>query len=728
MAIIINENNKLFHLQTKNTSYIMQIYKKSYLSHVYWGKKIHSPEGDNLAFQYAGNGSVPRPDLEDKTYTLASLAQEYSAYGTSDYRYPAFQVQHKDGSTICDVRVEGYKIHQGKPEIKDMPSTYVETGDKVETLEIILKDELKSFKVSLYYAVYEDYDVITRWAVLHNEGDDEVKVLRALSTQVDFSDNDYEMLYLNGSWGRERHVVREKVNRNIHMIDSKLGGSGHVYNPFIAVMRPTTDEFKGDVYGFNLVYSGNFIAGTEVEQFGSMRVTMGINPFDFSWLLEAGEAFTTPEAVMVYSSEGLNGMSKCFHKIYRERLCRGQFRDAERPILINNWEATYFDFDHNKLVDIATEASKLGIELFVLDDGWFGNRNDDHRALGDWFVNRNKLPGGIQGVADAINELGMQFGLWVEPEMVNPDSELYREHPDWCIHLEGRSRTEGRHQLILDLSREDVCDYLINILTDVFSSGNIGYVKWDMNRFMTEIGSALLPPDRQREVPHRYILGLYRVMDTLTKKFPHILFEGCASGGGRMDPGILYYMPQFWTSDNTDAIERLYIQYGTSMVYPQSTMGAHVSECPNHQVERTTPLKTRADVAMSANFGYELDATKMTDIEKAEVKEQVEWYKKQRSLIQYGDFYRLVSPFEGEDAAWMIVSQDKKECLVYYYQKLSQANSASKDIKLAGLADDMVYMDYETGSKYYGDQLMNLGVRIPNLKDFGSKIIHFKAE
>lgn len=724
MAIQIN--GQLFHLTTKNTSYMMQIFKKGYLSHLYWGKKIHGPLGENLAYNYPGNASVGQPDLEDRSYNLCCLTQEYGMFGTTDYRQPAIELEFKDGSRVCDLRYESHIIHQGKPALEGLPSTYVEEGDKVETLEILLRDEFSNFAVSLFYAVYEDYDAITRWAVYHNDTNDTVQIERALSAQVDYADHDFDMIYLAGAWARERDVVREKVGRGLQLIESKQGSSGHAYNPFMALVRPDTNETSGDVFGFNFVYSGNFVAGTEVETYGTMRMQMGISPFDFKWELESKETFTTPEVVMVYAEDGLNGMSQRYHKLYKERLCRGQYRDQERPILINNWEATYFDFDHDKILGIATEAEKLGIEMLVLDDGWFGERNDDHRGLGDWYVNTNKLPKGIKGLAEDINKLGMKFGLWVEPEMVSPNSDLYRKHPDWCIHIKGRRRSEGRHQLVLDLSRQDVTDYIIDTLTDVFSSGNISYVKWDMNRFMTEIGSALLPASKQKEVPHRYMLNLYHIFEVLTAKFPHILFEGCASGGGRMDPGLLHYMPQFWTSDNTDAVERLKIQYGTSMVYPTTVMSAHVSECPNHQCERVTPLKMRGDVAMSTNFGYELDVTDMTDEEKQEVRQQVKWYKEHRKLIQFGNFYRLISPFEENYTAWMITDYEKEECLLYFYQTLCRANIGAKNVKLTGLVPDALYVDQETGKQYYGDVLMNMGLFVPNLKDFGSKVIHFK--
>jgi alpha-galactosidase len=466
------------------------------------------------------------------------------------------------------------------------------------------------------------------------------------------------------------------------------------------------------------VYSGNFLAQVEVDQFRTARVSMGINPFDFTWLLESGESFQTPEVVMVYSDQGLNGMSQTYHELYRTRLARGSFRDRERPILINNWEATYFDFNEEKIMNIARTAAELGIELFVLDDGWFGERDDDRRSLGDWTVNRRKLPNGLDGLAKQVNELGLQFGLWIEPEMVSPNSELYRKHPDWCLHVPNRPRSEGRNQLVLDYSRQDVCDYMIETISNVLASAPITYVKWDMNRHMTEVGSAALPPERQRETAHRYMLGLYRVMEEITSRFPHILFESCSGGGGRFDPGILYYMPQTWTSDNTDAVSRLKIQYGTSLVYPISVMGAHVSAVPNHQVGRMTSLTMRGHVSMSGNFGYELDITKLTETEKQIIKEQVAFYKDVRRLVQFGTFYRLLSPFEGNEAAWMFVSEDQSEALVAYFRVLAEANAPLSYLRLKGLDPNQDY-EIEGLGVYGGDELMYAGVALPyRLGDF----------
>lgn len=505
--------------------------------------------------------------------------------------------------------------------------------------------------------------------------------------------------------------------------------SSHQHNPFAALAKPGTDEHQGEVYGFSLVYSGGFAIEAEVDAFSHTRLGIGLNPFDFSWRLAPGESFQTPEAVMVYSAEGLGGMSRTYHRLYRTRLVRGTFRDKERPILVNNWEATYFNFNADKLVDIAAEGSKLGIELFVLDDGWFGKRDADNSSLGDWTEDLRKLPGGLADVAKRVNDLGMQFGLWVEPEMISPDSDLYRAHPDWCLHVPGRRRTEARWQLVLDLTRAEVRDYVYNALSKIFSSVPIAYVKWDMNRNLTEIGSAELPAERQAETAHRYVLGLYELIDRLTGDFPHILFESCSSGGGRFDPGMLYYMPQTWTSDDTDAAERLKIQYGTSLVYPISAMGAHVSAVPNHQVGRVTPLSFRGDVAMSGNFGYELDLTKFTDEEKELVKQQVANYKEIRSLVQQGNLYRLQSPFEGNETAWMFVSDDQREALVYYFRVMAVPYPARRTLKVRGLNPDLDYTVLDSGEVFGGDRLMQAGLALPDIqRDYVSGCFHLKAQ
>ncbi|MUG85509.1 alpha-galactosidase [Paenibacillus timonensis] len=729
MSIIFDEAKGLFHLQSRNTSYVIQLVH-GYPAHAYFGAKLrHDSNLEGLlTFQERASFS-PNPIPEDKSISLDSLPQEYPQYGTSDFRSPAYQVRLANGTRATELTYRSHRIVPGKPLLDGLPAVYVEQDREAETLELELEDRISGLTVVLSYTVFADFDAIARSARLRNESGEPIQLERALSASVDFPDASYDALYLSGAWARERHVQRRQLAPGVTGISSRRGSSSHQQNPFLALLRPDATEQQGEVYGFSLVYSGNFTAEAEVEQFGTTRVSIGINPFDFTWKLAPGESFQTPEAVLVYSAEGLGGMSRTYHRLYRTRLCRGQFRDQERPILVNNWEATYFDFNADKIEAIAKAGSKLGIELFVLDDGWFGRRDRDNSSLGDWFEDRRKLPDGLADLAHRVKDNGLQFGLWFEPEMVSPDSDLYRAHPDWCLHVPGRRRTEARDQLVLDMSRSDVRQYLYDRLSDIFSTVPITYVKWDMNRNMTEIGSAASSAERQGEVAHRYMLGLYELLGRLTSEFSHILFESCSGGGGRFDPGMLYYMPQTWTSDDTDAAERLKIQYGTSIVYPVSTMGAHISAVPNHQVERTTPLTFRGDVAMSGNFGYELDLTRFTDEEKETAKRQIAMYKEIRGLVQQGDLYRLQSPFEGNETAWMFVSPDQEEALLFYFRVLAEPNGPLRSVKLQGLDPAKDYELAGSGEVYGGDRLMSAGLSMASVRgDFSSKMVRLKAK
>ena len=721
MGIIFNKENRLFHIKSKKTSYVMRVLETGHLINLYWGRKINSNKIDYVVKKRPCGSFLADLDNIDELH-LEVIPQEYPSYGNPDLRSPAIQIKLANGTTVTDFRYYSHKIYKGKKELQGLPATYVENEDEAETLEITLKDELAGLKVVLSYTVFENYDAITRSCRIINDSKEEVDVLRALSANVDFRHSDFDLIQLSGSWARERHIIRTPLRNGGQCVESRRGASSHAQNPFIALVSKDTTEDKGEVYGFNLVYSGNFLANVEVDMHSNARTQIGINPFDFTWNLESGEEFQTPEVVMVYSPNGLTGMSHIYHDLYRERLCRGTHRDKERPILINNWEATYFDFNDEKIKNIAKESSKLGIELFVLDDGWFGERNNDDCSLGDWFVNEEKLKGGLNSLVKDINEMGMQFGLWFEPEMISPKSKLYEEHPDWCIHIDGRLRSEARKQLILDLSRDEVCDAVIEMLTNVLRSAPISYVKWDMNRNMTEIGSAAWPAKKQKEIAHRYMLGLYKILENITTNFPNILFESCSGGGGRFDAGMLYYMPQTWTSDDTDAIERLKIQEGTSLVYPTSTMGSHVSAVPNHQVHRITPLHTRGVVAMAGSFGYELDVTKMTDEEKQEVKSQVEFYKNIRKTIQFGDLYRLKSAFDSNETAWMNISKDGNNLVVSYVKKYAEANVLPKSLKLKALDENSLYEVSETGEVFGGDELMYIGLDIGELNgDYQAK-------
>ncbi|MBC1512407.1 alpha-galactosidase [Listeria booriae] len=709
MSISYDETRRIFHLRGKDVSYVLGVVRDGYLAHLYYGKKLREYRGSN-DLTFIKRDFSPSVEIGDETFSLDSLPQEYPQYGNTDFRKPAYQVKGPDGTTVSDLRYESHRIYSGKGTLDGLPATHGSDGD---TLEITMVDEVLKLQVVLQYAVFTEYNIITRSARFINNGDNTLQILKAASASVDFKDSEYDLLTLPGAWGNERQIERGPIRRGIQSVESLRGASSHQQNPFIALLRKTTTEEQGDVYGFHFVYSGNFEATVEVDQFATTRVNFGIHSFNFNWQLKQGEIFQTPEVVMVYSDKGLGDMSRQLHHFYQSHLLRGAYRDKERPILVNNWEATYFDFTEKKILDIAKIGSKLGMELLVLDDGWFGKRNSDKSSLGDWFLNKEKLPHGLTKLAEKINKLDMAFGLWFEPEMISADSDLYRAHPDWCLHVPERRRSESRNQLVLDFSREDVRLAIVNQMTTILKEVPIKYVKWDMNRHLTEIGSAHFPKEQQQEIAHRHILGVYDVMNRITTEFPDILFESCSGGGGRFDPGMLYYMPQTWTSDNTDAISRLKIQYGTSLVYPIVTMGAHVSVAPNHQVKRHTSLEIRGNVAMSGNLGYELDLTKLTDTEKETIKQQIQTYKEIRPLIQFGDFYRLKSPFEGNETAWMFVDKTKTEAVVFYFQVLAVPAKPLQAIKLAGLNKDAQYKINATKQVFGGDELMYSGLKIP---------------
>ena len=727
-AITWDADQQVFHLRTPSTSYIMQVIRNGMLAHVYWGRRLQSSSWPGMRNGHEDAPPPARFDLGDRNYSPTTQLQEFPGYGKGDFRHPAYQARLANGTTVTELRYVGHRILAGKPRLDGLPATYVERDDEATTLEVELRDQPSGLKVFLGYTVFAGHDAVARSVRFVNGGRAPLRLARAYSATVDFPHANFELLHLSGDWARERELIRRRLEPGMQGIESRRGASGLEHNPFIALLGAGAGEDHGEVYGFSLVYSGSFAARVEVGQYRTARVSMGINDFDFEWLLEPGQAFQAPELVMVYSAAGLGAMSRSYHRLYRSRLCRGAFRDKTRPVLINNWEATYFKFDTAKLESIAKAGSELGIELFVLDDGWFGKRDNDDSSLGDWVVDKRKLPAGLDDLAGRVNRLGMQFGLWFEPEMISPNSDLYRKHPDWCLHVPGHENTESRRQLVLDLSRKDVCAYVLEAVSAVLRSAPIRYVKWDMNRNMTEIGSAQLPPARQRETAHRYMLGLYGILEALTARFPQVLFESCASGGGRFDPGMLYYMPQTWTSDNSDAISRLRIQYATSLVYPLSAMGSHVSAVPNHQVGRVTPLRTRGNVAMSGNFGYELDLSQMSAEDKAEVKRQVAQYKELRGLIQFGDFYRLRSPFEGNDTAWMVVAPDRSEAFVVYVHVLAEANAPLDWLRLQGLDPARRYRCEADGKTYAGDQLMYAGLILPAFNaDFLSVSWHMRS-
>lgn len=740
MNILFHETTRTFHLFNDQLSYIICVLENGHLGQLYCGKKIHDKED----FSYLIEKS-PRPMTSyvyegDRTFSLEHIRQEYPVYGSTDYRHPAVEILQENGSHISDFQYVSHTISAGKPALSGLPATYTESDDEAATLCVILKDPITQIRLELYYAIFAYESAIARSVRFVNEGASSVHLMTAMSFSLDLPDKDYVWMQLSGAWARERHIRDRILEPGILAIDSMRGNSSHEHNPFMVLKRPFTTETQGEALGFSLIYSGNFRIQAEVDTHDTTRITVGINPSCFDWKLEAGESFQTPEAVMVYSTKGINAMSQTFHRLYRKRLARGYWRDRPRPILNNNWEATYFDFKEDSLVVIAAKAKECGVELFVLDDGWFGERSNDSAGLGDWFANKSRLPNGISGLSERIEALGMKFGLWFEPEMVNKDSDLYRNHPDWILHTPERRSSHGRNQFVLDFSRTEVVDYIYDMMENILSQSKISYIKWDMNRSITECYSPALPADRQGEVFHRYILGVYDLYERLTSAFPHVLFESCASGGGRFDPGLLYYAPQGWASDNSDAVERLKIQYGTSFCYPISSIGSHVSVSPNHQVLRHTPLHTRANVAYFGTFGYELDLNKLDEDELEEVKEQINFMKEYRSILQFGTFYRLESPFEGNETAWMSVSEDKKTALVGWYRVLNGVNLPYTRVKLQGLDPDMMYTNLLDGTDHYGDELMNLGLltsdatsgEIPrdekNCGDFESRIYVLKVK
>ncbi len=731
--IFYNEKDKAFKLRANNTDYMMKVCEEGYLAHIYYGNKV--PDEDlTYLLRLDESPFTPATNDRDRASFMDTLPFEYPCFGIGDYRESAFKIMDANGMSTCDLRYVSHKMYEGKPKLEGLPATFATEESGCSTLEITMYDKYADIEVVLIYTAFNKLDVITRSAVITNKGEKPFKITRALSTCVDFDTDKMDMITLNGSWARERAVERCRLHHAKQLVDSCKGESSHQNNPFVALCDNNADEDKGEVFGFNFVYSGNFYAQAEVTQHKKTRFLMGINPLDFEWLLEKGESFTCPEVVMVHSDEGIGKMSRTFHDLYRNNLIRGEYKDKRRPILINNWEATYFNFDTDKLIDIAKEASKLGIEMLVMDDGWFGHRDSDNSSLGDWFVYEKKLKGGLKYLVDEVNKLGMKFGIWFEPEMISPDSELYKAHPDWAIQIKGRPLTLCREQYVLDYSRKEVRDYVYGMMRKILDSANIEYIKWDMNRQLTEVGSATLPADRQRELWHRYVLGVYDLMDRLTTDYPHILLENCSGGGARFDPGMLYYSPQIWCSDDTDAIERLKIQHGTSMCYPCSAMGAHVSDCPNHTVGRNTPFKTRGHVAMVGTFGYELDVTRIPQEDRDAIPAQIEEFNKFNKLVRTGDHYRIGNMFEDNTwDAWEFVAKDKSEALFEFVQVLARPNERSRRIKLKGLEPEAYYYEEsEPDKKISGAALMNAGINIAKMwngdglyGDFCSKILHF---
>ena len=714
MAIIMNQAEQVFTLQTKRTTYQMKAGDYGILLHLYYGARVEDCTMDYLLHRkdvgFSGN---PYEAGEDRTFSLDTLPQEFPSYGVGDYRNNCVGVCQAAGTRAADFRYVSWEIREGAHKIPGLPCLFDE-DETAETLVIFLEDAASSLKLELYYVVFADRDVIARSARITNGGKEAVRLEKMMSACLELPNGSWEAIHFHGRHAMERRLERLPLMHGTMEVGSRRGTSSHQHNPGVILCSPDATEEHGGCYGLSLIYSGSFSMEIEMDQMDSVRAVCGINPEFFEYRLEPGEAFDTPQLMMTYSGSGLGRMSANFHSIIRHNLCRGKYKFARRPVLINNWEATYFDFNEEKILSIARQASELGIEMLVLDDGWFGSRDSDNAGLGDWFVNTDKLKGGLTDLVTGINGLGMKFGIWIEPEMVNEDSRLYREHPDWALTIPGRKPCRSRNQLVLDMSRSEVRDYVFDSIAAVLKSANVEYVKWDMNRSICDVYSAVLPKERQGEVYHRYVLGIYDLMERFTSSFPNILFEGCSGGGGRFDPAILYYSPQIWGSDDTDGIERLEIQYGTSFFYPISAVGSHVSAIPNHQTGRRTPLATRGVVAMAGSFGYEMDLNLLTEDEKEAVKAQVEDYKKYYDLIHNGDYYRLTSP-QGDSGftAWQFVSGDKTRTLLNLVITHVRANAPDLWFKLRGLDPEKRYRLEENGRIYSGSALMNAGISIP---------------
>ena len=730
------ESVRQFQLNTAHTTYAFAVADEGYLTHAYWGARLEPQDLTDL-LRLKKSPFVPSTNNRERASFLDSAPFEYPCGFTGDYREHAFGIETTGGFRACDLRYADFRIFSGKQDPQGMPHTF---GEGSETLMITMKDAATGITVLLYYTIFRDSDAIIRRTAVRNDGEKPVLLNRVLSASVDLDDDRFEMLTLYGSWARERQICRLPLRHGKQRIDSLRGESSHQYSPFFALVSPQTTEETGIAYGFTLIYSGNFMLQAELTQHCQTRAQIGIQPEDFVWELLPGAYFDSPEAVLVCTKDGIGGMSRCFHQLFYRHLIRSTWRDKNRPVLINNWEATYFQFDLAKLQAIAQESAKLGIELFVLDDGWFGHRDSDSCSLGDWVPDQRKLPGGLKPLTDTVTGLGMKFGLWFEPEMISPDSDLFRAHPDYAIQIPGRSRTESRAQYVLDYCREDVREAVWEQIKAILESVPVSYIKWDMNRQITEPGSAILPPHRQKELWHRYMLGVYALLERLVTEYPDILIESCSGGGARFDPGMLYYSPQIWASDNTDAQERLRIQYGASLFMPPSAIGAHVSVCPNHATGRNTPFETRANVAMNGTFGYELDVTQLSEQEKAQIPEQIQRYHSISHLLREGGLYRLGNPFAPAECAaqthagwdaWMYVSESKEEALLTFVQITAEANLRSRRIPLAGLDETAVYhynIDH-TDYRKTGAYLMQCGVLIPNLHgDMQSLQIRLETE
>lgn len=729
MAIQFNEVTKVFSLLTRQSEYQIKINQYGHALHSYYGAKVN--QDMSYLFSYEDRGFSGNPDVagSDRTYSLDVLPQEYPVFGMGDYREPALELENADGSFGVELTYLRHEIKEGKYALVGLPASYQNQGENVATLELVLLDVLSQVKVTLLYGVFEDKEVITRAVRLTNLGEETINLLKVDSASLDYTQT-FDVVHFHGRHTMERQYERTTIGNGSFSIGSHRGTSSHQHNPFMILTETDGTETKGNCYGMMLMYSGNFLGTVEKSQHNQLRATMGIGRQGFRYPLVSGDSFTAPEVILSYSENGLTELSQHYHQFIKQNVVRGQFRDKRRPVLINNWEATYFDFNEQKLLDIARESAKVGIELLVMDDGWFGKRNDDNSGLGDWQVNVQKLPNGLEQLVTQVNQLGMKFGIWFEPEMVSEDSDLYRRHPEWAINSPNRPGIRSRNQFVLDFTRQDVRDYLVDTIAEILDSANIEYVKWDMNRSLANVYSQQLSKQEQGMFYHQYVLGLYEVLERLTTAYPEVLFEGCSGGGGRFDAGMLYYTPQIWTSDNTDAIDRLRIQHGTSFGYPINTNGSHVSAVPNHQTGRITPLETRSVVAMPGSFGYELDITSLSETEKAEIKKQISQFKEDYELTQQGAYYRLTNPFENECfTAWQVVSDNQDESLVSLIRTRQYANDPIFHFQLRGLLAKARYHLVGTDESYTGAALMTGGWPVPRaVEEYQAFTYRFKRE
>lgn len=744
MDIRYLEKEKIFKIDTEHVSYVMAVMDdEQFLEHVYFGRRLGDSDLRYL-LRYTESPFLPSQATGYRAKALLYMSHEFPGELTGDHRDGAATIRNADGHTAMQAYYVSHRIYSGKDRLPGLPATFGHADDTM-TLEITMEDPILHVRFVLSYSVFADVDAVMRSVRVINDGGTSVRLEKVMSLSLDMDQRDFRLLTLDGTWARERHMNYRDIGYGFQGISSNRGESSHQEHPFVGLVSKSATQTEGEVYGFHLVYSGNFRGQVERDFNDSLRVTLGINPDRFAFVLQPGDCFQAPEGVMVYSCEGLGGMTHTFHDLYRNHLIRGIWKDKKRPILINNWEATYFDFDNEKLLSIAREAKACGIEMFVMDDGWFGKRDLDVSGLGDWTVNENKIRGGLKKLVDEINALGMKFGIWIEPEMVSPDSDLYRAHPDWAIRIPGREPSLYRTQYVLDLSRKEVRDTVYDMIAEVLRSANIEYVKWDMNRTLTDFGSAGLGAENQDELCHRYVLGLYEMQDRLISDFPNLLLENCSSGGARFDPGMLYYSPQIWCSDDTDAVERLAIQEGTALLYPLSTMGAHVSVTPNHLVGRSTSFETRGNVALSGTFGYELDITKLGEKEKAAIPQQIALYHRYNDLIRRGDYVRIASYRENHlYDCYGVVSKDKTEALITYVQVLKVPEYRSRILRIPGLDPDKEYavivdrttdidpeddrtMTLPVGPRFRmrGDALMYAGLPMPDFwGDFRSALIY----